>query len=195
MNLCPPDCPCLLHSLYIVWWKAGCPCMTVCLCPNHLISVPTPCLECVHASVHVFMSTCPPMLAKPLWIGTWKGGFLCVALCVCPSHPACGPILWLKCVHASIHVYRSTWLQKCAPPPLRSYMETWVLLYGMVYVSQSPHFCSNTFFRMCTFISTCTYVNKFLCTPFALLHGNVGSHVWHSVYVPVSPHLFPHCVV
>ena len=31
--------------------------MAVCLCPSHLISVVTPCLECVHASVHEFMST------------------------------------------------------------------------------------------------------------------------------------------
>ena len=30
------------------------PCMAVCLCPSYLISVATPCLECVHASVHVF---------------------------------------------------------------------------------------------------------------------------------------------
>ena len=28
--------------------------MAVCLCPSHLISVATPSLECVHASVHVF---------------------------------------------------------------------------------------------------------------------------------------------
>ena len=38
--------------LCIVWWKSVCPCMAVCLCPSHLISVPTPCLEHVHASVH-----------------------------------------------------------------------------------------------------------------------------------------------
>ena len=68
-------------------------------------------------------------------IVTWKGGFLCVALCVCPSHPTSGPTPWLKCVHASVHVYMSTWLQRCALPPLHSYMETWVLLYGTVYVS------------------------------------------------------------
>ena len=42
-----------LHS-YI----AGCSCMTVLwLCPSHLTSVPTPWLECVYASVYVFMST------------------------------------------------------------------------------------------------------------------------------------------
>ena len=146
-------------------------CTTVCLCPSHLISVWTPCLGCVHASVHVCMSTWLPMLAKhPMdsYMERWVP--VCGNVCVCLSHPACCPIPWLKCVHGSVHVYRSTWLQKCAPPPMDSYIETWVLLYGTVYVLHSPHFCSNTLFRMCTFISTCTYVNmgsKFLCTPFA----------------------------
>ena len=39
--------------------------MAVCLCPSHLISVATPCLECVHASVHEFMSTLHPMSGPP----------------------------------------------------------------------------------------------------------------------------------
>ena len=169
MNLCPPDCPCLLHSLCIVWWKAGWPCTAVCLCPSHLISVPIPCLGCVHASVHVCMSTWLPMLANhPMdsYMERWVP--VCGTVCVCLSHTACGPIPWLKCVHGSVHVYRSTWLQKCAPPPMDSYIETWVLLYGTVYVSQSPHFCSNTLFRMCTCISMWIYVYltaNVCCTP------------------------------
>ena len=44
-------------ALYILWCQVGCPCMAVCLCPSHIISDPTPCLECVHVSVHKFMST------------------------------------------------------------------------------------------------------------------------------------------
>ena len=62
--------------------------MAVCLCPSHLISVPTPCLECVHASVPVYMSTQLPMLAQH---------------------------------------------------PMDSLMETWVPLYGSVFVFQSPY--------------------------------------------------------
>ena len=42
------SCPLPMHS----FMETGCPCMAVCLCPSHLISVATPCLECVHASVH-----------------------------------------------------------------------------------------------------------------------------------------------
>ena len=45
----------------------------------------------------------------------------CVWHCVCPSHPACGPIPWLKCVHVSVHANMSTWLPKSASPHLNSY--------------------------------------------------------------------------
>ena len=48
-------------ALCILWCQVGCPCMAVCLCPSHIISDPTHCLECVHASVHEFMSTWLPM--------------------------------------------------------------------------------------------------------------------------------------
>ena len=107
MNLCPHGCLYLVHPLCIVWWKHACPCMAVCLCPSYLISVSTPCLECVHAPVHEFMSTCLLM-----------SGTL----------------------------------------PMHSLMETWVPLYGSVFVSQSSHFCVHTLFRMCTCISTWIYV-------------------------------------
>ena len=62
MNLCPPDCPCLLHPLCIVWWKPGCPCVGLWFCLNHPTSTPTPCLECVH----VYMSTWFLLSAAPL---------------------------------------------------------------------------------------------------------------------------------
>ena len=38
--------------------------MALCMCTIHLISAPTPCLECVQASVHAFMSPQLPMLAQ-----------------------------------------------------------------------------------------------------------------------------------
>ena len=169
MNLCPPGCLCLVHPLCIVWWKPGCPCMAVCLCPSHLISVATPCLECVHASVHEFMSTLHPMSGPPLWIVTWKVGCPCVSLHVCPSHLIFVPTPCLECVHASVHEFMSTWLLMSGPPPMHSLMETWVPLYGSVFVSQSSHFCCHTLFRMCTCISTWIYV---YLTP----------HVWSTPY-------------
>ena len=108
---------------------------------------------------HVLMSTQLPCWLNPLQIVTWKHGFWNVALCVCPSHPACGPTPWLKCVHASVHVYMSTWLTMSVSHRLNSYMETWVPLCGTVVVSQWPHFCSHTLVRMYTCISTCIHVH------------------------------------
>ena len=127
MNLCPPGCLCLVQPLCIVWWKPGCPCMTVCLCSSHLVSVATPCLECVHASVHEFMSTLHPM---------------------------------------------------CGPPPMDSYMESWVPLCVTACVSQSPYFCCFTWFRMCTCISTWIYVH---------LAAYVWSTPMHSLMEPWHP--------
>ena len=107
MNLCLPYTPCLVHPLWIITWKFGWPCVSLHVCPSHLIFVPTPCLECVHASLHEFMSS---------------------------------------------------WLLMCGPPPMHSLIETWVHLYGSVFVCQSCHFCCHTLFRMCTYISTCIHL-------------------------------------
>ena len=66
------------------------PCMAVCLYPRYLISVPTPCLECVHVTVHIFMSTLLPILAQPpmdSYIEGWVP--LCFTVCVSQS-----PCLW-----------------------------------------------------------------------------------------------------
>ena len=54
--------------------------------------------------------------------------------CMCPSHPAAGPKPWLKCLHASVHVYMATWLTMCASPHLNSYMETWMFPCSNVFV-------------------------------------------------------------
>ena len=48
----------------LVTWEPGCPYVALCVCHNHPLSSPTPWLECVHTSVHVFMSTSLPVLAK-----------------------------------------------------------------------------------------------------------------------------------
>ena len=156
-----------MHPLCIVWWKPGCPCMAVCLYPRYLISVATPCLECVHASAHVFMSTLLPILAQPpmySYMESW------LPLCVCPSHPACVLTPCLECVHASVHEFMSTWLLSSGPSPMHTLMSSWVPLYGSVFVSQSHHFWSHTLFRMCTCISTWIYVHltaHVWCIPYA----------------------------
>ena len=155
--------------LSIVWWKPGCPCMTVCLCASHLISVATPCLECVHASVHEFMSTLHPMSGPPhmdSYMVSW------VALCVmhvCPSHLIVSPTPCLDCVHASVHEFMSTLHPMSGPPPMDSYMESWVALCVTLSMSHSPWLWSHTLFRMCTCISTWIYVH-------------LAAYVWSSPY-------------
>ena len=46
--------PAPMHGLMETWVPLY---GSACLCASHVISVATPCLECVHASVHEFMST------------------------------------------------------------------------------------------------------------------------------------------
>ena len=72
--------------------------MAVCLCPSHLISVATPCLECVHASVHEFMSTLPSMSGPaPMdsYMDSWVP--LCVSACVSQSPYFCSCTLFRMC--------------------------------------------------------------------------------------------------
>ena len=157
-------------TLCIVWWKLGCPCMAVCVCPSHLISIATPCLECVHVSVHEFMSTLHPMSGPhPLWIVTWKVGCPCVSLCLCPNQSGCGPTPCLECVHASVNEFISNLHPMSGPTPMDIYMESWVALCVTACVSQSPYFCSYTLFRMCTCIITWIYVQ-------------LAAYVWSTPY-------------
>ena len=175
MNLCPPGCLCLVHPLWIVWWKPGCPCMAVCLCPSHLISLATPCLECVHASVHEFMSTLHAIPGPPpmdSYIESWVP--LCVTICASQSPYFCSYPLFRLCTSVSRWIYVHLLLMS-GPPPMHSLMETWVPLYGSVFVSQSSQFCCHTLFRMCTCISTWIYVYltpHVWSTPYGWLHGS-----------------------
>ena len=194
MNLCPPGCLCVVHPLCIVWWKPGCPCKSVCLHPSHLISVATPCLECVHASVHEFMSTLHSMSGAPYmdsYMESWVP--LCVTACVSQSPYFCfdgnlGAPVWecvcvpatpcLECVHASVHEFMSTLQPMSGPPPMDSYIESWVPLCVTACVSQSPYFCCYTLFRKCTCISTWIYVH---------LAAYVWSTPMHSSMEPWHP--------
>ena len=115
--------PCLLNPLYIVTCKHQCTYVALFVCPSHASSAPRPCLDCVHASVHVCMCTwLHPGLLYYLCTGTRKTS---VALCVfvCPSLRCSGPIPWLECVHASVHVCMCTWLSMSALLPLQRYMQ------------------------------------------------------------------------
>ena len=220
MNLCLPYTPCVVHTLWIGTWKVGCPRVSLHVCPSHLISVATPCLECVHASVHEFMSTWLLMCGPPPMHSLMETGCPCMAVCLCPSHLISVGTPCLECVHASVHEFMSTWLLmsgpppmlcltepgcpfmtvclcpshlisvatpclECVhasvhefmstlhpmsgPPPMDSYMESWVPLCITLSVSHSPLLWSHTLFRMCTCISTWIYVYLTL-------------HVWSTPY-------------
>ena len=100
------------------------------------------------------MSTLHPMSVPPpmdSYTESWVP--LCVTLSM-SIHPGCGPTPCLEYFHASVHEFMSTWLLMCGPPPMYSLMETWVPLYGNVFVSQSSFFCSHTLFRIFSCIST-----------------------------------------
>ena len=106
MNLCPPGCLCLVHPLCIVWWKPWHPCMAGCLCPNYLIFIATPCLECVHASVHEFMSTLHSMSEPPPMDSYMESRVpLCVTACVSQSPYFCCYTLVRKCTSISTWIY------------------------------------------------------------------------------------------
>ena len=169
MNLCPPGCLCLVQPLYILWWKPRCPCMAVCLCHSHLISFATPCLECVHESVHEFMSTLHPMSDPPPMNNYMESWGPCESLHVCPSRLILVPTPCLQWVHASVHEFMSTLHPKSGPPPMDSYMESWVPLCVTLSLSHPPWLWSHTLFRMWTCISTWIYFH-------------LAAYVWSSPY-------------
>ena len=170
MNLCLHYTANLVHPLWIVTWKVGCPCVSLQVCPSPLTFVATPCLDCVQASVHEFMSTWL-LMSGPLpmhsLMETWGAP---VWQCVCvPVISFLLPQPCLECVHASVHEFMSTLHPMSGPPPKDSYMESWVPLCVTACVSQSPYVCCYTLFRMCTCISTWIYVH-------------LAAYVWSTTY-------------
>ena len=83
----------------------GCPCVAVYVCPSQPTSGHTPWLECVYASVHVFMSTWLPVVAKPLWIATWKPGYHCVCVSYSPCFWSHTLIKMWTCISTCIQVH------------------------------------------------------------------------------------------
>ena len=169
MNLCVPYTPSLVHPLWIVTWKVGCPYVSLHVCPIHPGCGPTPCLECVHASVHEFMSTWLLMSGPLPMHSLMETCVLCMAVCLCPSHLISVATPCLECVHASVHEFMSTLHPMSGPPPMDSYMESWVNLCVTSCVSYSPWLWSHTLFRMCTCISTWIYVH-------------LAAYVWSTAY-------------
>ena len=123
MNLCLPYTPCLVHPLWIVTWKVGCPCVSLHVCPSHLIFVPTPSFQCVQTSVHEFMSTWLLMSGPPPMHSLMEPGCPCMAVCSCPSLLISVATPCLECVHAPVHEFMSTLHPMSGPPPMDSYME------------------------------------------------------------------------
>ena len=171
--------------------------MLLCLCPSHPACVWTPCLECVHASVHVFYvhPDCPYML-HPVCIVWWKPRYPCISVCLCPGHLISVPTTCLECAPAWVHEFMSTWLPMAAPVPMHSLMETLVSLYGCLFVSQLHHFCSQTLFRTCTCIRI--WINVHLSTHVCSIPLLISfMEIWcapvcHCVWVPVTLLVVPH---
>ena len=99
-----------MHSLMETWDAPVWQCVCV---PVISFLLPTPCLECVHASVHEFMSTFHHMIWSTPYdiiMERWVTHFPM-------SH---SPWLWFtpcfECVHASVHEFMSTWLLMSVQP-------------------------------------------------------------------------------
>ena len=122
MNLCPPGCLCLfhlpMHSLMETWVPLY---VSVCLCPSHLISVPPPCLDCVHVHQYmIFMSTLLPKLAQP---------------------PMDSYMESLGCAYAYYFLCTSQ-LTSCLWSHTLFRMCTWINTW--IYVNLTGHICSNS---------------------------------------------------
>ena len=149
--------------------------MAQCMFSSHLISVPIACLECVHASGHVFMYTKLSMLAQPLYALLHGNLGSSVWQCVCvfqsPYHWSHTLIKMCTCISTCIHVHLT---DHVCFTFWNSDMDIWVPLCGnvcmCVCVLQSACLWCHTLIKMCTCISTCIYVNlssELWYTPFA----------------------------
>ena len=142
----------------------------VCVCINHLYSGPIPWLKCVHASVHLCMSTWLAM-STPLHLHSSRVQS-CVALYAYPSHPSSGPIPWLECAQASVHVGMYTWFPSAPPHCI------------VVYKHVHPHVCANHASSGPTLWLECVHASGHVCM-FSTHH----MQLWTNMYTPVIPHV------
>ena len=98
----------LVHLLWIVTLRVWSPCVSLHVCPIHPGCGPTPCLECVHASVHEFMSTWL-LMSGPLpmhsliktWVPLYGSVFVSQS-----SHFCCHTLFRMcTCISTWIYVY------------------------------------------------------------------------------------------
>ena len=125
------------HPICIVSWSLRCPYVSLCPqshLPHFFFHTLFRMCTCISTWIYVYLT--PHVWSTLLWIVTWKVGCPCVSLHVCPSHLIFVATPCLECVHASVHEFMSTWLLMSGPPPMHSLMETWVPLYGSVFLSQ-----------------------------------------------------------
>ena len=122
-------------------------CMQICvfLCGPMWLSDPpsshyTPCLEYVHAPVcihvHLTAHVSSKLTPAPLYLHTFRQA--CAPLCglLCVSHsPLIWSLIFLACIHASVHVCISTWLPTSVPHPLHNCIPKCVSLCCPRYVS------------------------------------------------------------
>ena len=124
MYLCQHGFQILVHPLCIVTWKHGCQCVTYCVCSSQSTSVPTPCLECVHGSVHVFVLIWLPMSAKPpldRYMETWVP--ICVNVCVCV------PVTLLMIPYHDLNVYMHQDMYTCPPDLQCLFHPLWIVIW------------------------------------------------------------------
>ena len=99
MYLCLPDSLCLFHPIILLTWKDG----FLCVCSSHSTSGPTPWVECLYASVYIFISISLPLLPQALCIVSCIVS--CMAVCSCLIHLISVPTPYLACVHAFILIW------------------------------------------------------------------------------------------
>ena len=111
------DCACLFHPIWTVSWKHWCPCGTLCVCHNQPISGNTPLLECVHASVHVYMFIWLPISVWcPVDSYMERGVSLHSAVCVFQSLYLWSYPLVRMYTHVSTSIYVHLTLHVCSTP-------------------------------------------------------------------------------
>ena len=148
-----------LHTCLETWVPQ---CGTVCV-PVTLLQFTDLCV-CISTCIYVHLLS---MSSLPTCIVTWKDGFLCVALCVCCSHPSSGPTPWLECVYALVHVY--------------------IYIYPSDFQYHLKPLCIVTWKHGCPCVALCLCTSHLISVPTPWLECVRASvHVYTSTWLPMS---------
>ena len=121
-----------------------------------------------------------------------------MVVCVCPSHPACSATPWLKCVHASVHVYLLMWLSMSASSP------HWIVIWKPWWPCVAVWLCLNhpTSVHIpwleCLLVSVHVYMSTWLPVDAPpLLNSYIETRVYlcGTLCVLQSSHLWSHTLV